>query len=73
MRQYQYILLFVHAVLHLCTDCSMKKDIAFIQLCVVFAFKHLFKRELKSKLELPYCDDSILKEKANELKEEKVN
>ena len=71
LRQYQFILLFVHAMLHLCTDCTMKKELAFIQLCVVICFKQFYKKELKTKLELPYCDDSILKE--NELKGNKVN
>lgn len=62
MRQHQYILLLVHAILHLFTDCTMKKELAFIQLCVVVCFRYLFAGELKTKLELPYCDDSYLKE-----------
>ena len=60
-RQYQMVVLILHALIHLLTDCTMKKDLAILQLVCVLMFKQLFKRELVTKLELPYCDDSFLK------------
>lgn len=60
----------------------MKKDLAIMQLIGTLIFKQLFKRELKSKLELPYCDDSYLKmndnhetinQSTNELEGKKVD
>ena len=60
-KQWQFNLLVVHALIHLLTDCTMKKDLALLQVVCTIMFKRLYQRELKSKLELPYCDDSFLK------------
>lgn len=60
-RQYQFNLLVVHAMIHLFWDCPLKKDLALLQIVTTIFFKQMFKRELASKFELTYCDDSFLK------------
>lgn len=47
----------------------MKKELAFIELCVVVSFIFLYrKKEIKNKVELPYCNDSF--DRVDQLKEE---
>lgn len=70
-RQYAFTILLVHAILHLVRDCSMDKELAFLQLVILSFFKILFRKELKTKLELPYCDDSYLKKETKDENEQK--
>lgn len=64
-------------MLHLLTSCTMKKELAFIELFVTITFSQFQKKEIRDKVELEYCNDSYLKENKesneNQLKENKVD